>query len=201
MTCSRCERSVRCAGLCNRHYQAHRRAIGMAKACSVETCNLESYSKGFCKTHWRHWKATGDPLVAPPIVRETPMSNCRVPGCPHMASTVHGDGLCRTHTSRLYQGLDLFTAVTPGKRGRKPYIPGIPDALRRANSEFSMLCRRGEKPTRAQLDQMIEYNRLVRAWRLTQRPAAVQLAALGSMARLSDDNGVCISATAADTRI
>lgn len=168
------------AVLCNQHYQQYRRDRALVRMCSVRGCTNEHWSRGWCKRHHRHWRIAGDPLAPLPV--QPPKKHlkraCLVPGCPNTTSAQQGRGLCTTHSQRLSQGLDLYTPLTPGKRGRKAYIPGIPDEVRDAASRASRDYSRGIKTEQGR-KAMTTYNRMVLAWRRTQRPPDKELEKLG----------------------
>lgn len=174
MTCE-CGRAAKAKGLCSKCYQRTRRMLGRFRRCSIRGCFQEAYSKGWCKTHHRHWLKKGDPIA---VLQRAPHPKkpCRVPDCPNQTSAVQGQGFCSVHRSRLTLGLDLFTPITPGKPGRKPYVPGIPDDIRRGSTRGAYAYARGERPTANDMKAMRDYTRLLIAWRLQSRSRASQIA-------------------------
>lgn len=61
---------------------------------------------------------------------------CRILACQFDAEA---KGLCKIHYSRAKQGINLDLPITPGRRGPKPKVPGIPQELRDANARCSRI--------------------------------------------------------------
>lgn len=61
--------------------------------CAIEGCAKVHEARGWCSTHYQHWRKTGSPVVVP----HTP-SACSQENCEARART---RGLCRMHYARL----------------------------------------------------------------------------------------------------
>ncbi|MEW2301981.1 endonuclease VII domain-containing protein [Streptomyces sp. NPDC006655] len=68
------------------------------KSCSVPTCNLPLYARGWCQSHYSRWKKTGDVQPDVPIAgRQKRSGNCRVEGCER---PIEARRLCVGHLRR-----------------------------------------------------------------------------------------------------
>lgn len=84
--CSKCPSSVRAKGLCAAHYQKHLR--DSKGECTFRGCNNPWFSRGFCSTHYKKLRKSGD-------LKPTRTSKgCATQGCnnPHRAL-----GFCNEH--------------------------------------------------------------------------------------------------------
>ena len=71
------------------------------RTCAVEGCERDHYAKGWCNTHWRRWRETGDPGSAQiQPYRAGPV--CQFTGC---SKTRKGNGrYCSMHAARAARG-------------------------------------------------------------------------------------------------
>lgn len=152
MTCSieGCKRPIynKVRALCNPCYQSFLRNRDK-RQCTIPGCTNKLYARGWCSNHHLHWKRMGDPLTPfPPHPSQQPRPRvpCRVNPCPYDVCETSEHGLCDLHYSRWYQGIALDAPITPGKRGRKPSIPGIPQAWRSAATRVSYAYARKVAP-------------------------------------------------------
>lgn len=91
------------------------------RTCDVSGCGRKHYAHGYCNTHMRRWKKTGDPGPAA-IVRQKradcSFSNCGRPAVSH--------GLCNSHRNQRRRGQQLAPlrsrnkSTTRDEHGRKP---------------------------------------------------------------------------------
>ena len=91
-----CSSTVANRGMCQRHYNAWRRAIA-ASACRVDGCpkpaGVPGTAKGYCSGHYQRLKKYGDPLGCHVPTVGTP---CTVDGCEH---PIKARGWCGAHLS------------------------------------------------------------------------------------------------------
>lgn len=65
--------------------------------CSVEKCEFESVTKGYCQVHYMRFRRHGDPLKGDVIRRITPQQ-CSVPEC---IRQILAKGMCKLHYKRV----------------------------------------------------------------------------------------------------
>lgn len=78
------------------------------RMCSIDDCERQCYSRGWCNLHYQRWRKHGDPLGSAP---KGP-SDCAVDGCdrPHEAR-----GWCNVHYARWWRhGDPLADGRAPG---------------------------------------------------------------------------------------
>lgn len=84
------------------------------KLCSVEGCERQATSRGWCHGHYQRWVRLGDVMPERPLGRQI-NDRCSVPACPRDAIARQ---LCRTHYRRWLAkgdaGADVPVRVTPG---------------------------------------------------------------------------------------
>lgn len=90
--------------MCGTHYQKWRLQAAKAE-CAVSGCESDVYCRAWCSSHYRRWKAYGDPTYIPPKVLP-PQNLPRTFGCTE--SGCEGDhfahGLCKSHYNGVYYG-------------------------------------------------------------------------------------------------
>lgn len=122
-----CERETVARGFCHKHYE-YQRYKGLLKPkkckgcgkhfegrrwycnedckprCSVEGCDDQSRSRGWCTFHYTRWKLTGDPSA--PLSKQQYMTGqlCSYEGCDGNARKV---GLCASHYNQTREGREL----------------------------------------------------------------------------------------------
>ena len=69
--------------------------------CSVDDCAKQSWSKGFCRTHWERWKEFGDPAI---------YRRCIIDGCERFAPSGKR-GWCLMHYTRWSKHGDVGDAA------------------------------------------------------------------------------------------
>src|SRR5262245_35110339 len=74
-----------------------------ARECSISGCTFKAHGRGWCSTHYRRWRLTGDPLkVRVWRPRRSEMVSrsgaCLVSGCPDPRES---KGYCHRHYYRL----------------------------------------------------------------------------------------------------
>lgn len=65
--------------------------------CSVDGCERQSVSRGWCQAHYRRWKAHGDVQAHLPLRRWQRDVLCAVDGCERRS---HSKGMCNKHYAR-----------------------------------------------------------------------------------------------------
>ena len=81
--------------LCNAHDFKERRKHE-ARICTIPECGKHVNARGFCKSHYNHWKAYGDPLI-----KGTPG---RVPNLDTWHLTTHGYIECYDVNTKKWRG-------------------------------------------------------------------------------------------------
>lgn len=61
--------------------------------CTIQGCEQPAARKGWCWSHYKRWKAHGDPN----IVKRGAQATCAIPGCDKPHNSL---GLCRGHYTR-----------------------------------------------------------------------------------------------------
>jgi len=79
--------------------------------CSIEGCGKPHSAKGYCRNHYRRWKAHGDPFGGR-IYAQKEKTICIIPGC---GMPSKGRGWCNSHYTRWRRhGTPLGGTATPG---------------------------------------------------------------------------------------
>lgn len=65
------------------------------KICSIEECGRKHYGRGYCRMHYKRWRAHGDPEKT---LRPVPKTACAFEGCENRGPYVRG--WCSTHYMR-----------------------------------------------------------------------------------------------------
>jgi hypothetical protein len=71
------------------------------KSCSVDGCDGQAKSRGWCHAHYQRWRLHGDVRAEVPVRRARP---CRVEGCDRQR---YARELCNTHYRRLLNDGDV----------------------------------------------------------------------------------------------
>lgn len=91
------------------------------RTCGVPECGRKHYAHGYCNTHMRRWKKTGDPGPAE-IIRQV-RAACSFGECERPAVS---QGLCTSHRNQARRGRPLTPlrprtkSTTRDEHGRKP---------------------------------------------------------------------------------
>lgn len=78
-----------------------------SRTCSVEGCNLEHYSKGYCRKHYDNLRFYGT-VKGSSIIRYGPI--CSVPDC---GKSEYAKGYCLLHWRRFHKYGDPTSTYTP----------------------------------------------------------------------------------------
>lgn len=61
--------------------------------CSIEACERESVTRGWCRLHYQRWRKYGDPVRARPTLSERIQASLRItPACWEWTGAVNTDG-------------------------------------------------------------------------------------------------------------
>lgn len=63
--------------------------------CSVDECERDVWSRGWCSTHYQRWRLYGGVNASKPIKQPKTPRPCRLPGCPRVEASITR-GMCRS---------------------------------------------------------------------------------------------------------
>lgn len=75
----------------------------MKTTCSIEGCDNQSRTRGWCEMHYRRWYRTGDPRIVRPPGIAASTARCEVADC---GARAERSGLCSPHYQRHLRGND-----------------------------------------------------------------------------------------------
>lgn len=81
----------------------------MTDLCTIDGCDREVRSRGWCATHWARWRRHGDPNKGAAKAAAT----CEVSGC---TDRIQGHGLCPKHYHRRRRGTPVVRPETMRER-------------------------------------------------------------------------------------
>ena len=87
--------------------------------CSVERCQENSRSNGYCNTHYGRFRRGADidaPIISPEVSRYPPDASCRVKGC---LGKARSKWLCKLHYNRRLKGISLDAPIVKKSRIHK----------------------------------------------------------------------------------
>lgn len=89
------------------------------RVCTIEGCNREYDSRGWCTTHYLRWKKWGDPLKI--CSRLVHSKTCSIEGC---NKEFEAKGFCKMHLTRLYRTGTIFKKERIQKKKNPKRIRG-----------------------------------------------------------------------------
>lgn len=90
------------------------------RICSVEGCARPHYGRGYCRPHYRRWRAHGDAGTTPIVIRD-PDRPCAIEGCER---PYYGRGFCNMHWQRWRDFGDPEYISPPAVRERHGFWIG-----------------------------------------------------------------------------